>query len=172
MNNINFIVYLESEGWVFTKMILAGNWSGFLKFLFHYLRVFQILFIASIFVLCLGGIKVISCPNSLIHSVSNKNTIKCNFSICTADDHTAAPIILIHKTSSHSTPLQPRILVNTHQFYDRCCVGIRIAQKKPLLVFHLRVLHIFDLRITINFGFHFSLFWHDLFDLRHIRLIA
>ena len=122
--------------------------------------------------MCLGGINVISWPNSFIHSVSNKNTIKHSFSICIADNHTAAPIILIHKTSNHLTPLQPRISVNTHQLYDRRRVGIRIAQKKPLFVFHLRVLHIFDLHMTNTFGFHFSLFWHDLFDLRHIRLIA
>ena len=28
MNNINFIVYLESEGWVFTKMIFSREVIG------------------------------------------------------------------------------------------------------------------------------------------------
>ena len=47
-------------------------------------------------------------PNSFVHSVSNKNTTKCNSLIYTAGNHTAAPTVLIHKTSNHSAPLPPK----------------------------------------------------------------
>lgn len=86
------------------------------------------------------------CPNLLNSCVPNKDTTSCNSLICTAGNHIVAPIISNHKTSNRSAPLQPRMHW-THENYDRRCIGIRIAEKKPLFVFHLCVFDIFELHI-------------------------